>query len=234
MGTIELTLAAELRDALQLRRAVETGTYRGMTARALAALFESVVTIELSQDMHRQAVTALRDLSNVQAIQGHSSEVLCRIARRDAATLYFLDGHWSGGATAGAGDECPLLDELAAIGAGHEDDCLVIDDARLFTSAPPPPHDPAQWPILVEVIDAIRLRHPHHAVTLLDDQIIAVPPRARPALDDYGRRVQEASAGWTQRVLGALLKVQRRVTRVSAPTRAGVEETAQTLGSRAR
>lgn len=208
MGTIDLRLATELRDKLGLRRAVETGTYQGLTARALASLFESVITIELSRPIYERAANALRDLPNVEAVQGHSSDVLDRIVRQDTPTLYFLDGHWSGGNTAGSGDECPVLEELGAIGPGSQDDCLVIDDARLFTSAPPPPHDPAQWPTIVEVFDAIRSQRPRHMVTLLSDQVIAVPLRAKSVIDSYGTRVDEADIGLRQRVLRTLFKAR--------------------------
>jgi hypothetical protein len=205
MGTIDLRLATELRDKLGLRRAVETGTYRGLTARALASLFENVITIELSRSIHEQATNALRDLPNVETVQGHSSDVLVGVARQDTPTLYFLDGHWSGGNTAGSGDECPVLKELGAIGPGNQDDCIVIDDARLFTSAPPLPHDPAQWPTLVEVFDAIRSQRPSHTVTLLSGQVIAVPLRARSVIDSYGARMNE-DIGLRQRVLGTFFR----------------------------
>jgi hypothetical protein len=212
MGTIDLRLATDLRDRLGVRRVVETGTYRGLTARALAPLFESVVTIELSERLYERTAVTLRDIPNVEALQGHSAELLAAIARHEMPTLYFLDAHWSAGNTAGSTEECPVLDELAAIGRGHPDDCLVIDDARLFTSAPPPPHDPAQWPAILEVFDAIRLRHPDHTITLLFDQVVAVPPRARPAIDAYGARIQAAEIGVPERVLGMLAAARQRVT----------------------
>lgn len=190
MGTVDLALAADLRDRLGLRRAVETGTFRGGTARSLATVFPEVVTIELSQEIHRAAELALRDTPRVRALQGHSASRLGELTDPAVPTLYYLDGHWSGGATGGAGDECPVIAELAAMGAGSPDDCVIVDDARLFTSAPPPPHRPEQWPTLMEVIDALRERHPDHVVTLLNDQVIAVPSRARPAVDAYGLRLQ--------------------------------------------
>jgi hypothetical protein len=109
--------------------------------------------------------------------------------------LYWLDGHWSGGPTAGAGAECPLLDEIAAIAKGHPDDCVLIDDARLFAAAPPPPHDPEQWPTLVAVFDALRsARHGAH-VTMIGDVVIAVPARAKAAIDRYGREALSPDAG---------------------------------------
>lgn len=194
MGSIDVSFATDLRDGLKLRRAVETGTFRGITARKLSRLFDEVVTIELSPELHRAASGgALRDLSNVRALQGHSGERLREIVDATVPTLFFLDGHWSGGPTSGADHECPILEEITAIGAGHPDDTIIVDDARLFASSPPPPHRPEQWPSLLEIIDAIRVVRPEHIITVVDDQIIAAPARARPAIDVYGQQVQKAS-----------------------------------------
>ena len=192
MGSVDAAFASALQARLGLRRAVETGTYLGSTARKLARIFPDVVTIELSAELHARAVEALKDLPNVTAVAGHSVDRLGELAD-GVPTLYFLDGHWSAGATSGESDECPVLRELAVIGAGHPDDCLVIDDARMFASAPPPPLDPRQWPPLVEVLDAIRALRPQHIVTVVDDQVIAVPESARQALDEYGWRLQHMS-----------------------------------------
>jgi hypothetical protein len=213
MGSVDLTFAADLRDRIGLRRAVETGTFRGITARRLAGVFAEVVTIELSEELHASAAASLRDLPHVRAVQGHSAEILHQEARADTPTLYFLDGHWSGGNTEGAEDECPVLGELQAIGVGHPDDCLIVDDARLFTSAPPPPHDPAQWPTVAELFDAIRALRPDHVVTVLDDQVIAVPAGGKPALDAHGLRVHAAGIGLRERAGAALAAVRARVGR---------------------
>jgi hypothetical protein len=190
MGSVDLAFASDLRDRLGLKRAVETGTFRGTTSRKLAPLFESVATIELSPTLHQRAEVALRDLRNVRVLQGDSAERLMELSDPDVPTLYFLDGHWSGGSTSGVEDQCPVLRELAMIGSGHPDDCIVIDDARLFASAPPPPHNVDQWPTLMDIFDAIRRHRPDHIVTVLGDQIIAAPTRGRPAIDAYGLRIQ--------------------------------------------
>lgn len=216
MGTIDLGLAADLRDRLELRRAVETGTFRGATARSLASLFDSVVTIELSPMLYKRATAALRDLPQVQTVCGHSAEALGAIAGVHIPTLYFLDGHWSGGATGGAEDECPVLAEIAAIGAGHPQDCLIVDDARLFTSAPLPPHDPAQWPTIVAVLDAIRSQWPEHLVTLLADQVVAVPALAKPAIDAYGARLNDRHRVSVRHTLGPLMSKGAMAMRASA------------------
>ena len=219
MGTVDKRLAADLRDRLKLGRAIETGTFRGITARSLASLFDSVITIELSAPLHEHATTLLRDLPHVKTVHGHSAEALGAVANADIPTLYFLDGHWSGGPTGGVEDQCPLLAEIAAIGAGHPDDCMIIDDARLFTAAPPPPHNTAQWPAIVEVFDAIRAQRPDHLVTLLADQVIAVPKRAQPAIDTYGARVRD-TFGNRMRLLAAAVRGRIAYTRMGMRARA--------------
>lgn len=216
MGSVDLTFAADLRDRLGLRRAVETGTFRGITARRLAGVFPEVLTTELSEDLHASAAAGLRDVPQVRAVRGHSAAVLREEARADVPTLYFLDGHWSGGNTEGVDDECPVLEELQAIGPGHPDDCLIVDDAHLFTSAPPPPHDAAQWPTVAELFDEIRALHPDHVVTVLEDQVIAVPPRGKAALDAHGLRVRAAGHRLRVRAGTVIAAVRARVARYAA------------------
>ncbi len=194
MGSIPEVLIRELRAQLDLRRAVETGTYRGGGARVLAGIFEDVVTIELSPELYASASVALAELENVRVLQGDSRGRLKEVTTGGVPTFFWLDGHWSGAATGGADDECPLLDELAAIGTGHRDDCLFIDDARLFAASPPPPHDPAQWPSLLDVLDSLRANRPNHHITVLADMIIAVPLRARDAVDRFAHEEQAQPA----------------------------------------
>ncbi len=182
------------------------GTFRGGMARRLASVFPDVVTIELSKDLHRSAELALRDTPRVRGLQGHSAQRLGQFTDPAIPTLYYLDGHWSGGTTGGAGDECPVLAELAAMGTGSPDDCVIVDDAHLFTSSPSPPHRSEQWPTLMEVIDAIRARHPSHLVTLLTTRSwprrCRRAPRSTPTARACSRgRVcsatcGERSAGW--------------------------------------
>jgi len=188
MPSIKKPLARLLRREANLLRAVETGTYRGRGARRLAAVFDSVVTIELSAELHASARERLRDLPHVRAVHGHSVDWLSDLPDPAIPTLWFLDGHWSGGVTAGEDDECPILAEIAGLGRGHVDDVIVIDDARLFIAPPPPPHDPAQWPSLQQLTAALRAVKPDHHVAVLDDQIVALPQRARPALEAYEAR----------------------------------------------
>lgn len=189
MGTVNLDYAAKLRDDLGLTRAVESGTLRGDTAQALAGIFPTVVTVELSHEWHRRASERLAGTS-IRLLHGHSVDHLLALAGERIPTLYYLDGHWSAGDTAGVEDECPVLEEIRAIGSGHPDDCLIIDDARYFLAAPPPPLDVAQWPTIIEVLDTLREQRPDHALTILADQVIAVPQHAKPVTDRYAWSIE--------------------------------------------
>lgn len=189
MGSIPFDLVAALKQALGLARAIETGTFEGDGTRELSRLFPSVVTIELSDSNIALAKRRLRAHDNIEIVKGNSGHAMGPLLRPETPTLYFLDGHWSAGPGDPPDNQCPLMDELAAIQGGHADDCVIIDDARFFLAAPPPPYTPAQWPRLAEVFDALRVGHPSRHVTLLDDQIIAVPAAAASVVDTFGRPI---------------------------------------------
>jgi hypothetical protein len=188
MGVLPHQLARDLRDRLGLVRAIETGTYKGASARVLASIFPDVVTIELDAALHARAVERLAGIPAITAVQGNSGDRLAPLVDRSRPTLYWLDGHWSGGVTAGEEDECPVLDELRALAEGHPDDCILIDDARLFVESPPPPHKPEQWPSLDEIVAAIHAARPEHRVEVLHDIVVAVPPSAGDLVERFGQR----------------------------------------------
>jgi hypothetical protein len=96
--------------------------------------------------------------------------------------------------TAGEEDECPVLDELRATGEGHPDDCILIDDARLFLERPPPPHKADHWPTFDEIAAAIRSARPDHRVEVLHDIVVAVPPAAVDLVERFGRRRPERTS----------------------------------------
>lgn len=178
MGTLPQQFAAGLRDRLGLTRAIETGTYRGGGTRRLASIFPSVITVEISEELARAAAESLAEVPGIEVRHGTSRDVLPTIVDPAEPTLYWLDGHWSGGVTGGKEDECPVLAELEGIAAGHPSDVILIDDARLFLAPPPAPHDPAQWPDVGQLVEALARAKPGHNVLIAHDIVIAVPRRA--------------------------------------------------------
>jgi len=200
---------------------VETGTYQGATARWAAEYFASVYTIERAEPLFKAHSRALRALDNVEPLLGDSREVLRKIipGLQGQRAVVWLDGHWSGGETAGAGEECPLIGELEMM-ASRAHDVIFIDDARLFLCAPPPPHDPRQWPTITEVVAALTAAGPRRYVQIVDDVIIAVPDvsELRNCLTSYARA--RAEAIWRTSVQGQTARQRTIFARLYGKIRA--------------
>ncbi len=132
---------------------VEGGTYKGGTAKEMSRLFDHVITIENSKEMYEQAKINLAQYDNITLIKGDTRTALPEIIKEHSQILYWLDSHWSGGETYGKEDECPLIEELDLIFNQGGSPVILIDDARLFLSPPPKPHDLNQWPTLLDIMD---------------------------------------------------------------------------------
>jgi hypothetical protein len=188
-------LVLGLRDELGIQCFVETGTFHGGTTKWAAQHFPHVFTIEASSERYNATRETLAALPNVEALFGDSPAVLPTLkSRLPGRTLFWLDAHWCGSDTFGSDDECPLLEEIAAVAslaAGRPDDELIvlIDDARLFLSPPPQPHKAEQWPELRTVLDACAGLSADPYMVVVDDVIVCVPGRARAYVQAYCQRV---------------------------------------------
>jgi hypothetical protein len=129
---VEAVLACARRHGI--RRLVETGTFEGEMARKVRGAFDSIVTIELSPALAREARRKLRPYSRITVLEGDSAVVLPRVLLElRGPALFWLDGHYSGGATARGERDTPLLEELRTIAAhGVREHVVLIDDARLL------------------------------------------------------------------------------------------------------
>ncbi|WP_295442891.1 class I SAM-dependent methyltransferase [uncultured Thiodictyon sp.] len=162
---------------------VETGTYLGETTRWASAHFRQVFSIELSEALYRQAAINLSDLQNVTLMQGNSGTRLADALRLiQTPALFWLDGHYSFGVTAGEQHECPVLSELRAL-AGRGEDIVLIDDAHMFMSPPKPPHRAADWPLLPQIFDALRAINPNYFMVVHENVVVAVPESLRQTLE---------------------------------------------------
>lgn len=228
MGIVTLGIPQQIViDLAQLNGStifVETGTLHGGTTRWASKHFETVHTIERAEPLYHQHHDELAKIRCVTPHLGDSREILPRIVKDlgEKKAVYWLDGHWSGSETAGEHDECPLLDELTCLSA-RPDDIILIDDARLFLCAPPPPHDPSQWPTVVEIVDALQKLPKTPFVQIVDDVIFIVPDRdaLRNLLVEYAQRrssefwkefgkLQYGKSSLASRLSGLLSRVARR------------------------
>lgn len=202
-------LALFLKEKLDLRTLVETGTYGGGTAAWAARHFARVYSIEASEKYWREAKARYPGLDNLTFVLGNSPHELAALRQKFERPLYWLDAHWCGGETAGVAQECPLLDEIAAIAA--PDAVIMIDDARLFLEPPPKPHAWEQWPDLAAVLAALaRCGDPYVAVR--EDVIVAVPRSLRGALAEFWRGLPAPAHEAPRRkpLIRGLLKKHRR------------------------
>ena len=157
-------LAAYLKR-FRLRTLVETGTFTGETVEALRSRCTRVISIELEPALHAAALRRFARASNVTLLQGDSAVLLPKVLQQlDAPALFWLDGHYAGPGTAGAGTS-PLLAEIRTLLArAPRGDVILIDDARQLTGKD-------GYPALDDVCALIRRSRPHAEVVVADDII---------------------------------------------------------------
>jgi hypothetical protein len=182
-------IIAGLQSAYQIPNFVETGTFLGDTAYWASKIFQHVLTIEFSESIYRQATEKYGSVKNISFLYGHTRERLNEVVACLAApAVFWLDAHWSGGQTYGESDECPVLDEIEIINRSTYDSYVFIDDARLFLSPPPSPHQAEQWPDITAVLRALNVIENRYIV-VIEDVIIAIPVFARPQMIRYCQEV---------------------------------------------
>lgn len=148
---------------------IETGTYLGTTVRRVRDQFSRIVSIELDEILASEAKAYFADDPGVLIIQGDSSEVLPDVLRGlDVPALFWLDAHYSGGFTARAASDTPIVRELESV-LGHpvRKHVILIDDIREFGSAGYPA---PEW-----VEDLVVSQRPDLAVAVQDDVMRIVP-----------------------------------------------------------
>ncbi|MBU1349518.1 hypothetical protein KJ978_03525 [Patescibacteria group bacterium] len=113
---------------------IETGTYLGEMIDAVKEKFEKVISIELDKKLFYKAKNKFSTNNHIEIINGDSAKVLFEILTKiEKPTLFWLDGHYSGGTTAKGDLNTPIYQELNAI-LSHKikNHIILIDDARLF------------------------------------------------------------------------------------------------------
>lgn len=186
--SIDLKLATLLQRELDLNTFVETGTFRGETIERMRPLFDRLHTVEYSEELYTDARQKFQDLEEIELVQGDSPAFL-----RDRAdefqtqpVMFWLDAHWCNAAGVdGEKSQCPLLEELAAIGKLHPSSVVWIDDARFFLCSPPLNHHVEDWPRLPEVIRGLDALSDRHEYRVINDTIVFFPAEKQKLIDDF-------------------------------------------------
>jgi GT2 family glycosyltransferase len=189
--SIDTELVAALKSVLPLGIFVETGTFEGDAIRLARPFFEVIHSVELSPEYFEVAKSKFGQDPGVHLYLGDSAVKLgeLRPVFAEKSALFWLDAHWCVAQdTGGEKSQCPLLGEIRSIGRLNEQSVIMIDDARLFTSPPPQPHEISQWPRLDQVIDALRGVGKDHEIKIFNDVIVFAPRQANSALTEYMTR----------------------------------------------
>lgn len=189
---LDTRLVCEILRHLPLKLFVETGTFRGETLEVVQSLFEDYISIELSPEYHAAAQKRFAGIDNIRLLLGDSAQLLkdIRPSFEGKATLFWLDAHWcAADDTAGEISQCPLLGELAAIESLNERSVILIDDARLFLTPPPKPHEISCWPDLGQLLQQFSKLSGKHVPVYYNDTLLFIPddllPKVRPFLQEH-------------------------------------------------
>lgn len=149
---------------------VETGTYKGDMVEAMKKDFQKVYSIELSQQLFEEATRRFQPDANVEIVQGDSGKQIEQLVQKfTEPVLFWLDGHYSAGATARADKDTPVCEELNHILGGSDlDHVIIIDDAILFGT------DPA-YPTMQEVEDQVKQHRQGWSISVDTDSIRITP-----------------------------------------------------------
>lgn len=164
-------------NAYGLKILVETGTYLGDMVEAMKLDFDKIYSIELSETLYEQAVLRFKGASNIELIQGDSGIELERLmGRLNQPTLFWLDGHYSGGTTAKGEKETPIFKEIQHIfKASDANHVIIIDDARCFGQLP-------DYPTIEELEQVIWSNDVTLNITIQDDSIRITPKQEEPII----------------------------------------------------
>jgi hypothetical protein len=148
---------------------VETGTYLGDMLFMLMDDFEKLYSIELSEFFHHKAKRRFANNHKIELLFGDSGkELAALIPKLKDKTLFWLDGHYSGGKTALGQKECPIFEELQHIFTVPAIHLLIIDDARLFVGA-------NSYPTIKELTEYIVTTSEYKVKGIENDAIIVIP-----------------------------------------------------------
>jgi len=135
MPSLNLSFLNELKDDYAKYPCfIETGTYNGDTIFSLEPYFNKLYTIEFSEKYHNNTKRKYRG-NKIDFLLGDSSIVFeSLLPNISDKSIFFLDGHWSGGDTGHSTKDCPLDEEVTLIHELFQNEAIIIiDDFRLFT-----------------------------------------------------------------------------------------------------
>jgi hypothetical protein len=156
-----------------IRVLVETGTYLGEMIEASLPHFDRIFSIEIDPKLHQEARRKFAGHPKVELLLGDSAQVLPQLLKEpalDGPTLFWLDGHFSGGVTGKGSTDTPIMAELKALLlAKRENDVILVDDLRLFGTHP-------EYPSVDQVVKLAKSHRPNSKVVSWHDVLRILNP----------------------------------------------------------
>jgi len=160
-------MITETQRVLKLGLFIETGTYRGESARWAATIFPKVYTIEIDKDMH-EAVRKNRP-DNMYLILGDSKVELPKLVKViHEPALFWIDAHFGT-------SRPPVLEEISCIIASPFDHIMYVDDTLLYDNN----KSYSDWPGTPELESALD----GYALSRIGGALVAYPECHRELLE---------------------------------------------------
>ncbi len=147
---VKRTTLADFAAAFRLDTLIETGTFLGGTIHALKDRFPRPLHHRAQPRARRPRPPPLPQSPHIHILNGDSGQLLASLLQTiTVPCLFWLDGHYSGGVTAQAALDTPILAELQTI-LDHpvKTHVILIDDARLFNGT-------ADYPTLDQYVPSL-------------------------------------------------------------------------------
>ena len=144
----------------------ETGTYLGDMIQVVKDDFKHIYSVELSEQLYRQAQLRFKKDHHITLLQGDSGKVIQKSLKQiQEPCLFWLDAHYSGGITAEGDKLSPVMEEVIIILTHSvKKHVILIDDAREFTGRD-------GYPELSELKEKVAMLRPELIFTVEKDII---------------------------------------------------------------
>jgi len=134
MPSIDINFLLQLQDDYRKYSCfIETGTLMGNTIFSVEPYFNKLYTIEFSEYYYNNTKNNYNGNKINFILNDSSIEFETLLPTITDKTIFFLDGHWTGGNTGRSSKDCPLEEEIRHINNLFRNEAIIIiDDYRLF------------------------------------------------------------------------------------------------------
>lgn len=170
MGPVPHAIKQEIivryKNKYNISTLVESGTYMGDMVWAQRNNFNKIYSIELDKELFSFSKRRFKKNPHIMILSGDSGKIMPTLIKElSEKSIFWLDGHYSGGITARGEKDSPIIDEIKAILSSKVDHILIIDDARDFTGQ-------RDYPSIEGLSAYILQSHPTSAIHVENDVII--------------------------------------------------------------